>query len=202
MPRTGLTSAELVEKAIDIATRNIRQFGLDKFRLTDVAKKLKVSHAALYNHFPDKAAVTDAISERWLNQIDAALESASQADLEPRTRLIRWFLTLHRMKLEKIRTDPELYKTFNMAVELDKPFVRQHQANVRRLLGDVLRKAVDAGAFPAEGQDNAVVVLLEATSSFHHPSMVLEHKDEDREDLLQQIVSVVFAGLANKGNVR
>ena len=63
MPRTGLTASEIKEKAIDLTIEKMRANGFDKVRLTDVAKSLGVSHAALYSHFKDKTALFDAVSE-------------------------------------------------------------------------------------------------------------------------------------------
>ena len=88
MPRTGLTSEEIKEKALQITEEKIRHYGFEKFRLTDIAKELKVSHAALYNHFPDKAALLDAISERWLTRMDTILKLITQKKASPRQLII------------------------------------------------------------------------------------------------------------------
>ncbi|QWU17894.1 transcriptional regulator, TetR family [Paenibacillus sophorae] len=193
MPKTGLTSEEIKEKALQITEEKIRYYGFDKFRLTDIAKELKVSHAALYNHFPDKAALLDAISERWLARMDNTLELITQQERSPRRLIIEWFLKYHELKKEKVLKDPELYKSFNMAAELLKPFIVQHLHNVNEQLVALVQKAIAAGEIRGE-PENVAVLLLEATTSFHHPRMVLDHKDEQREMLLQKVVEVLLDG--------
>lgn len=195
MPRTGLTSEELLEKALKIAMKNIRQNGFEKFRLIDVARELKVSHAALYNHFPDKGAVLDLISERWLQQIDDTLDKITEQDLPPCQKIAVWFQEFHRLKLEKVRVDPELFKSFNMAVELNKPFVLQHLKHMRDQLLKMVQQAIDSGELETPSIKAAVEILFESTEAFHHPLLVLEHKDEERKELLQRTVEVVLAGL-------
>ena len=108
MPRTGLTAFEIKEKAINETILKMRAVGFDKVRLTDIAKKLGVSHAALYSHFKDKTALLDAVSERWLNEIDEKLRAVCQKRKDPIEKIQLWMLTLHRSKVAKILNDPEL----------------------------------------------------------------------------------------------
>lgn len=195
MPKTGLTSEELKEKALQIAEDKLRYYGFEKFRLTDIAKELHVSHAALYNHFPDKAALLDAISERWLNRMDSVLDAITQQQASPSQVIIKWFLTYHELKKEKVLTDPELFKSFNMAAELQKPFILLHLQNLNNQLLLLVQKAIDVGQIRSQSPNPVVKLLFEATVSFHHPRMVLDHKDEQREDILKELVSVLLEGL-------
>ncbi len=79
MPRTGLTSEQLKAKAIDCAIAQMKLVGFQRVTLSDIAKDLGVSHAALYGHFADKSALFDAVSERWLLKIDAEQETLCTA---------------------------------------------------------------------------------------------------------------------------
>ncbi|MDF2565899.1 MAG: transcriptional regulator, TetR family [Massilibacillus sp.] len=195
MPKTGLTSEKIKEKALQIAEEKIRYYGFEKFRLTDIAKELKISQAALYNHFPDKAALLDAISERWLVQMDNTLELITKQELPPRELIVKWFLKYHELKKEKVLKDPELYKSFNMAAELLKPFIIQHLDSLNQQLLMLVQKAIATGEIRAESPEYLVRLLFEATVSFHHPRMVLDHKDEYREGLLRKLVEVMLEGL-------
>lgn len=195
MPKTGLTSEELIEKALIITEEKIRYHGFEKFRLTDLAKELNVSHAALYNHFPNKSALLDAISERWLTQMDNNLENIVTKQISPSKLITEWFLQYHKLKREKVLKDPELFKSFNMAAELEKPFILNHLLTLNKQLLTLVQRAVIAGEIHNESPEKIVELLLEATVSFHHPRMVLDHKDENREPLLQRIIEVLLGGL-------
>lgn len=194
MPKTGLSSEEIKEKALQIAEEKIRLYSFEKFRLTDIAKELKISQAALYNHFPDKAALLDAISERWLAQMDNTLEQITKKELPPRQLIVEWFLKYHELKKEKVSKDPEIYKSFNMAAEMLKPFIIRHLDNLNRQLLTLVQKAIEIKEIRAEAPESVVRLLLESTVSFHHPRMVLDHKDENREGLLKQLVQVMLVG--------
>ena len=75
MPRTAASPLQVRGTAIDITLAHIRHHGFEKVRLSEVAREMGLSHAALYAHFADKAALLDAVSERWLDETRAALDA-------------------------------------------------------------------------------------------------------------------------------
>lgn len=196
MPKTGLTSEEIREKALAITEDKIRRFGFEKFYLTDIARELKVSHAALYNHFPDKAALLDAVSERWLNRIDDELQKIADKKTSPVKLIGEWFQKYHALKLEKVLKDPEIYKTFNASVEILKPFVVRHLKIVRGQLVALIERAIAAHEFKKTSAEKAADLMLEATVSFHHPKIVLDRKSEKRTAALRELIAVLVSGFA------
>jgi len=196
MPRTGLTSEQLKEKAIDCALTHMRQVGFNKVRLSDIAKELGVSHAALYGHFADKSALFDAVCARWLEDFDAEQESlcAESVDQDALARLTQWFVQLHRMKVAKVKNDPELFKALNYSTEVEKPFVQAHLSVMRRQLSTMVTQAITANLIQRKNVDEVVTLLMEATSSFHHPAMVAMYGGEERENILRQLLLTMFDG--------
>src|SRR4051812_23899268 len=100
MPRTGLTAPEIKKRAIEATMVKMRQEGFDKVRLTEIAKQLGLSHAALYLHFKDRTALLDAVSERWLLEIDETLDAIRRKPgKDPTERMLAWMVALHRAKV-------------------------------------------------------------------------------------------------------
>jgi AcrR family transcriptional regulator len=196
MPRTGLTSEEIKEKAVAYAEANIRRFGFEKFRLVDIAKNLGVSHVALYNHFPDKSALLDIVSQKWLRSVDQTLKRICEKEKKPTERIVEFFLKLHQLKREKVQNDPELFKAFNSASERLKPFVINHLHTQFDLLRNLVTEALAKGELHGENADRMTQILLETTISFHHPRLVAERLHEKREPSLKRLVGVVLKGLA------
>jgi len=60
------------EQIMDTAEQVLRRFGPDKTSVLDVARALQVSHGTLYRHFSSKAALREAVTERWLTRSIAA----------------------------------------------------------------------------------------------------------------------------------
>jgi len=195
MPKTGLTSDQIKERALELTIFRMRKFGFEKVRLSEIAKDLGVSHAALYSHFSDKAALFDAVSERWLRELDERLEIISnERSIEPLERISKWFIELHRAKCTKIRNDPELFKAFNFSAQIEKQFVQRHLQNMDAQLKTLAADAVEAGQLRGNPA-NIASLLFEATIAFHHPVVVALHVHEDREPLLNRVLKTLFDGL-------
>ena len=62
------------EAILDAAEQTLRRYGPDKTSVVDVAKALQVSHGSLYRHFPSKAALREAVTERWAARIADPLQ--------------------------------------------------------------------------------------------------------------------------------
>lgn len=196
MPKTGLTQEQLRERAIEHTIERMRKFGYEKVRLSDIARDLGVTHAALYGHFADKAALFDAVSERWLVGIDRKLEDVCNDDapINSLQRITNWFLLLHRAKREKVQYDPEIFRAFNFSAQIEKEFVRCHMSSMDSQLKGLVKRAIDDGSM--RGSVEAIVkILFAATIEFHHPILVLQHIAEEQEQLLEQILATVYKGL-------
>jgi len=195
MPKTGLSPEEIREKAIASALARMRRHGFEKVSLVDVAEDLGLSHAALYSYFADKSALLDAVSERWLRSIDDELEKIVRRDRDPLLKIHDWFMTLHRMKREKVQHDPELFKSFNLASEARKPFVLIHMKNMRRQMTGLVKEAIAAKKMRKDSVEKAVAILQESMTSFSHPKLVVQYLKDNREPLLKQTLETVLKGL-------
>lgn len=193
MPRTGLSADELKERAIDAALARIRLVGFDKVRLSDVARDIGVSHAALYAHFADKAALLDAVTERWLSRVEDALAAVACLPLEPAQRIVEWLVTLYRMKRSRALADPEPHRAFDVAAALDKPFVVAH---LEKLLDQLTRLFAEAGMALGTGDPRRKAGLLySATAAYHHPTLIAQTAPHDFEPQLRDIVTLLFRGM-------
>ncbi|RHX88384.1 TetR family transcriptional regulator [Leptospira stimsonii] len=198
MPRTGLTPEELYNKALDSTETEIRKNGVERLKLTEIARDLKVSHAVLYKFFSDKQALLDEVSKRWLDRIDRELERISAKE-EPVDEILKeWFLTLHSMKRKKILMDPKLFGAFNLSAEKTRPFVVSHLATMSRLLEDLISKGMKSGTFSCTNAEEGARILFQGTAAFHHPRLVLESIEEERTPLLEKLLDTLISGLKTK----
>ncbi|WP_294735881.1 TetR/AcrR family transcriptional regulator [uncultured Pseudomonas sp.] len=192
MPRTGLSAEEIKARATDVALTRMRLLGVDKVRLTDVAKELGVSHAALYAHFADKAALLDAVTERWLCEIEQTLTVVACAPGDPTARMDEWLVKLYQMKRKRALDDPEPHRAFDVAAALDKPFIIAHLNSLLRQLADLFKEA--GAAFDSDADHNARL-LYTTTAAYHHPTLVAQTAHTDQEPMLRQIIQLVLSGM-------
>ncbi len=195
MPRTGLTAPEIKEKAITATMARMRAEGFDSVRLTDIAKELGLSHAALYSHFKDKTALLDAVSERWLLEVDESLEAVCRKPKEPTEKILLWMITLHRAKVAKVLHDPELYKAFNLSIAIQKPFAKRHMETMHTQLLGLVKEAIAKRRLRDADPEAMAAVIQESLMAFHHPRLVAQHIEEKREPLLRLVLDSVLKGL-------
>ena len=82
----------------------LRRYGPAKATVVDVARVLEVSHAAVYRHFPSKAALREAVIRRWLVQgVDHLASIAENRESPPPERLRTWFAAMSRAKRMAVR---------------------------------------------------------------------------------------------------
>lgn len=192
MPRTGLSAEELQERALEVALARMRLVGFDKVRMSDVAKDIGVSHAALYAHFADKDALLDAVTGRWLAIVERTVGAVASSPGDPKARIVEWFVTLYRMKRKRALDDPKPHRAFDVGAALEKPFVIAHLNGLIGQLTDLFRQAgPDIGGKPALNAK----LLFDATAAFHHPTLILQSAHTDQVRQLRRIVELVFSGM-------
>jgi AcrR family transcriptional regulator len=196
MPRTGLSQADLKVAVLETIEANVRRYGLERTRLVDVAKTLGVSHSALYKLFPDKQALLDEVSDRWLLHIEAELEKIVVRKSKAATKLRDWFVTLHQLKLKKVQADPELYAVFDMASSSARPFIQRHLKVNREQLERIVTQGIQAGEFKKADVQAVSQLLATATLAFHHPKLVLDNLNRNRLDELNHLLDVLLKGIS------
>jgi AcrR family transcriptional regulator len=190
-----MSAEEVKDKAVQLTIRRIREEGYEKVRLVDIAKELGVSHVALYSHFADKSTLIHTVTQQWLAKVDTALDMVCSGDKDPFTKLHELFLTLHRMKRDRVVNDPELYKAFNLSVDEMRPFVRKHLENVDEKVLRLVEEAAAIRRLNGKTPLEAKAILLAGTIGFTHPRLVEEQLDEEREGLLGETLDALLGGL-------
>lgn len=193
MPKTGKSNEEMIEQAIDISLTRMRLVGYDKFRLSDVARCMGVSHAALYPHFDNKTSLINAAIERWLSHVEKTVAAVAVSLGDPKDRILEFLVKLYQTKRAKALVDPEPHRAFNVAMALHKPFVIAYR---NRLIGHLANLFTEAG--PAiGGNPNANAKLIyNVTAAFHHPTLIEQTAQDNREQQLRQIVKLTILGMA------
>jgi AcrR family transcriptional regulator len=72
------TAPPTCEVILDTAERLFAAHGVDSVALRDLAREMNLTAPSLYNHFPSKQALYDAVLERGLRPILEAIAEASQ----------------------------------------------------------------------------------------------------------------------------
>jgi AcrR family transcriptional regulator len=180
---------------IEAAEQLLRRHGPAKTSVVDVARALGMSHANVYRHFASKAALQDAVAERWLHAIASPLAAVAAAPAPAGERLAAWLSALADAKRRKALDDPELFATYHALAEAAREVVAAHVADLVAQLSSIIRDGIASGEFAATDPDAAAAAIFQATSRFHHPHFVLESATRGSADDLRPVLALLLAGL-------
>ena len=187
-----LTAATILDTAEDV----LRRFGPAKASVVDVARALDVSHGSVYRHFASKAALRDAVTQRWLARVSEPLEAIVMRKGKASRKLHDWLVLLATTKQGMATGDPELFETFHELTVQSREVVAAHVDHLSDQLGRIVAQGMEDGEF-APGDPSAVGrAVLHATAKFHHPAHAGEWGDPGLAEQLQAVYRLILNGLA------
>jgi AcrR family transcriptional regulator len=145
--RQALTAEQILVAAEEV----LRRYGPAKATVVDVARALGVSHGSVYRHFPSKAALREAVAERFLQDMSKPLE-----DIDDDAR--RWFDTLIATKRKRALEDPELFATYVALAAESGDVIKEHVDHLVHSLARIV------------GDERTARAMFIATARFHDPA--------------------------------
>lgn len=186
-----LTREAILASAEDV----LRRYGPAKTSVVDIARALGVSHGTVYRHFESKAAIRDAVTERWLDRVSAPLEDVIRAPRPAIERLHEWLAVLTETKQQMAVTDPEMFEALVALTMTSREVVAAHVDHLAEQLSRIIADGIADGEF-APG-DPAVLgrAVLQATARFHHPLHAAEWDDPGLGADFEAVYALVLRGL-------
>ncbi|MFJ9498163.1 TetR family transcriptional regulator [Brevibacillus centrosporus] len=185
------------EMILDAAEQVLRRFGPDKTSVVDIAKVLQVSHGTLYRHFPSKAALREAVTQRWLQGcISAPLEEiASETQGSATERLYRWLTTLRNSKKEYFTTDAEMFAMYASETEGSVEMVKEHAEHLVQQIARIVEQGIQSKELKPGNPETIARAIFLATSRFHHPAHAQDWLADEEEDDFQLVWELLLRGL-------
>ena len=190
------------ERILEAAEEVLRRYGPAKANVVDVARALGVSHGSVYRHFPSKAALRDAVTERWLASISEPLEAAATAKGTALSRLRRWLDLLVTSKRRKALDDPELFATYIELTADARDVVRAHVDALVGQLERIIADGVAGGKLETVDTAGAARAVFDATARFHNPVHAAEWSDPGIDAAYEGVRALVLSGLEPKRSGR
>lgn len=191
-----MTEAVLTPERILVAAEDVlRRYGPAKAHVVDVARALGVSHGSVYRHFPSKAALRDAVTERWLAGISAPLEAVADEEGPAPERMERWLDLLVTSKRSKALDDPELFATYIELTADAREVVKAHVDTLVSQLARIISGGVAQREFEATDPVTAARAVFDATARFHNPAHAPEWSNREIDAAYQGVRALVLRGL-------
>jgi AcrR family transcriptional regulator len=198
-----MTTATLTaDRILEAAEEVLRRYGPAKANVVDVARALGVSHGSVYRHFPSKAALRDAVTERWLSEVSEPLQVVAVGKGAAPERLRRWLDLLVRSKRRKALDDPELFATYIELAAEARDVVRAHVETLVAQLARIVADGVARGEFEATDPAATGRAIFDATARFHNPAHAPEWSNPGIDAAYERVRALVLNGLTPKTSRR
>lgn len=192
MAESALSTEQILEAAEDV----LRRFGPAKATVVDVARALGVSHGTVYRHFPSKAALRGAVTQRWLDRAHAALPAVATGPQSPDVRLRLWLETLYTAKKHKALDDPELFATYTVLVDESSVLIDEHLRELESQLAVIIAEGQDEGLFAVVGDPLTLAhSVFQATAHFHDPVYAPSWSGPRSDQDFAALVGLLLRGL-------
>ncbi|MQS15051.1 TetR/AcrR family transcriptional regulator [Streptomyces kaniharaensis] len=191
---TTLTAEQILTAAEDA----LRRFGPAKATVVDVARTLGVSHSSVYRHFPSKAALREAVTQRWLDQAHFQLAFISTEPGPAEERLHRWLVTLFAAKRKKALDDPELFATYRTLVEENSRTVGANIDTLVDQIAQIVQDGMEKKDFKLAHILTTARAVFDATAHFHHPAYASEWSDPQVDERFEAVWTLILNGLRAK----
>lgn len=194
MGSEALTPERILEATEDV----LRRYGPTKATVVDVARALGVSHGSVYRHFGTKAALREAVTQRWLDRTSERLVSIVTDPGPAEERLDRWLTGLFEAKRHKAGDDPELFATYSVLVGDVSAVVDRHIDDLVGQLTQIVEDGRAQGVFASESVGSPVETaraVFHATGRFHDPAYAAEWSRPGIDEAFAAVRALLLRGL-------
>lgn len=172
----------------------IRRFGPEKANISDVAKSLKVSHAAIYRYYNGKTALWNAVTERWLTNLHAPSNDILKEESPADVKLFRILEDFAEAKRRSAINDPEMFANYIKLAQSSMEVIEKSIEDGINHIKEIIVQGITEGIFFTEFPHKAARSVYLATSVFIYPN---SFKDPDRKQNIESVVNLLIRGLKN-----
>lgn len=193
--RKPAADALTLDSVLDAAEEELRRFGAAKTTVVDVARKLGVTHAAIYRYVSTKAELRSAVVDRWLTRLFLPLEVIASSDGPALSRLRQWLDTLVAAKRNNLRDDPEMFGLYGQLGAAAPAVVCKQLDRLVGQLQAILSAGAASGEIHCDEPADAARAVFNATSRFHHPGHAPEWSDPAVDARFEAVWQLIVTGL-------
>lgn len=199
MSRPRISTDDMRLRIIRAADDLFRRLGYTKTTVADIAAELGMSPANVYRYFPSKAAINEALCQRFLADCDQLLSGIVGGPGGAPERLATLIRTLHRHNRERFVGEMRVHEMVCAAMEENWHSVENHIQLVVRMVSGLVAEGIASGAFAPCVPESTALTVVQACSCLFHPVSVAEcmRHGRDMDDMCERLVAFTLTALSN-----
>jgi len=149
-----------------------RDYGYLKVTVTDVAHKLGMSPANVYRFFESKAALREALTDRFTKQVEASCLEEIRKSGTASQRLSSMILEYHKITVDRYISEANVHEMLSVAIRENWNVVDKHIFRMKKIIHDIIEDGVKSGEFKVHDLECATNVVYHAIIAFIDPTCV------------------------------
>jgi AcrR family transcriptional regulator len=182
-------------RALTTAAELLRASGPDHVTVTEIARRLGMSHSNIYRFYPSKAALLEAVMAAWLGEIETALDAAVASVSAPSDRLAAYILALGDEMGARAGADPQGFAAYAALSERAVDAMGAHANACRARIEAVLVEGMAQGDFAAGDAATAARAIDNATLCLRHPALVRGARAQAFAEEAEDLVVLLLEGI-------
>ncbi|MBA5689883.1 TetR/AcrR family transcriptional regulator [Rugamonas apoptosis] len=192
----GPADHDVRSQIVAAATEHFSHYGYEKTTVSDLAKAIGFSKAYIYKFFESKQAIGEMICANCLRQIETEVSAAVAETDAPPEKVRRLFKACTEASLRLFFQDRKLYEIAASAATERWQAVIAYEANLQKLLRDVLQEGRLSGDFERKTPlDETVMAIYLVMRPLLNP-LLLQYSFDYAEEAPAHLSNLVLRSLS------
>ena len=160
-------------RIMEAAATFLRRYGPRRATVVAIAQAAGMSHANVYRYFPSKAALIEEVTATWLRPIESEVRVIAESPDPATDKLERILVAIQRAYRDKLERDPQLFRIYAEAAQVDAPVARKHGARLQGAVQRTLEEGFVQGNFRQVDLPRALALVFDVAHRFIHPAAIM-----------------------------
>ena len=189
---------EVRDHIVSVACKIFNRHGFKKTTMDEIAVACHKGKSSIYYYFKSKEEIFRAVVEREADELKERLDRTIRKDDQAVDRLKAYIL----FRLHRVRSLENFYAALNedslshmdFILEIRRNFDREERMLVREILDDGMRN----GSFQITSSEIGAIAISTMMKGLELPLLLSEEHKADREELLEDLIRVLFYGIIKR----
>lgn len=195
-PARGPADHDVRDQIIQAAMEHFAHYGYDKTTVSDLAKSIGFSKAYIYKFLESKQAIGEVICSSRLALIMQRVEAATGNAPSASEKLRRLFRNIAEAGADLFFQERKLYDIAAVASRDQWSSVKSHEANISRLIQEILIQGRSAGEFERKTPVDEATLAIFLIMRPYVNAALLQHNLDTLEDAVIQLPALILRSLA------
>jgi AcrR family transcriptional regulator len=183
---------------VGVARRIFTRYGFRRATMEEIASTSQMGKSSIYYYFKSKEEIFQAVVESEATMLKERLNRVIGKNNSPPERLKAYIL----FRLHSVRILENFYAALNEEALSHMDFIleirRNFEIEEQELVGEILEEGMEQGLFQMSSSKIGAIAISTMMKGLELPLILDEAHKTDREELLEDLIRVLFYGILKR----